>query len=232
MLRIAGSTPSVEDIRAAVIDGIALIGKEHYEFSPRVLSTTVTVTANFLFMLLFLVVFLAEGSMLLSWLKEITPLSKEHWNELLSDVRIMISSSIAAALNIAFVQGSLMGMGFWIVGFNQLYGWRLIAIIMSAIPVVGAMSCYITASILLMSAEEMKAGLVSMFFGLGIVSTVDNFIRPFIVRGSTRVNPVLLFVTLIGSVKLMGPIGLLVGPVILSIFLASLCIYRREFATK
>ncbi|RPI91190.1 MAG: AI-2E family transporter, partial [Spirochaetales bacterium] len=118
LLRIAGSAPSVEDIRAAVIDGIALIGKELYEFSPRVLSTTVTVTANFIFMLLFLVVFLAEGSMLLSWLKETTPLSNEHWDELLHDVRIMISSSIAAALIIALVQGSLMGVGFWIIGFN------------------------------------------------------------------------------------------------------------------
>ena len=232
LVRIVGSAPSVEDIRAAIVDGIAVLGKKLYEFSPRVLSTTVTVTANFLFMLLFLVVFLAEGSVLHVWLKETTPLSKEHWDELLRDVRIMISSSIAAALLIAFVQGSLMGIGFWVVGFSQPYGWWLIAIIMSVIPVIGAVSCYLTASVVLMSTGQTNAGLAFLVFGFGIVSTVDNFIRPLIVRGSTRVHPLLLFVTLIGAVRLMGPIGLLVGPVLLSIFLASLRIYRREFASK
>ena len=230
--KLAGSAPAAEDIKTAIINTVEVIGRKLYQLSPRVFSTTASVMASFLFMFIFLIVFLAEGSMLDQWLKGTVPLSRAHWEELARDVRLMITSSIGAAVIIALVQGSLMGMGFWMVGFKQAFGWWLVAIIMSIIPVVGAMSCYIIASVALMSSGRLEAGIGFLVFGFAIISTVDNIIRPFIVRGSSYIHPLLLFIALIGSVKLMGPMGLLVGPVLLSVFLASLRIYRREFASS
>lgn len=227
--RVVGSAPSVDDLQAALLEIFKESGRKFYEFSPRVLSTTVSLLVNFLLTLLFLVVFLAEGGALYEWLMETTPLSADHRRVLARDVRLAITSSIAAALITAMVQGALLGAGFWLAGFNQPYGWGLVAAILCLIPVVGAASCYVTASALLLSAGRHEAAIIFLIFGFGIVSFIDNVIRAIVVRGTAKMHPLLLFVTLIGAVRLLGPIGLLVGPVFLAIFLTSIRIYRREF---
>lgn len=227
--RLWGQAPSIEEIRSAVMGGLAEAGRKFYEFSPRFLSTTVSIVVNFLLMLLFLVVFLAEGGQLFDWLMETTPLATEHRRELARDVRRTITTSIAAAVIIAVVQGTLLGLGFWVAGFDQPYGWALVAAILSLIPVVGASSCYLTSTAFLLASGNVRGAILFFLYGIVIVSGVDNVLRPFIVRGTARVHPLLLFIVLIGAVKIFGPIGLLVGPVLLSIFLATLRIYRREF---
>lgn len=228
--RVLGSAPSAYDLQQALFSAIRNIGEKFYYLSPRVLTTTLSIVANFLLMLLFLVVFFAEGGRLYDWLMETSPISPDHRKELARDVRLTITSSIVAAIVTSIAQGFLLGIGFKMAGFGEPYSWALIAMIVSLIPVIGASSCYITASILLFSWGNVKGGLLFLLYGITIVSSIDNIIRPIIVRSSSRMHPLLLFVTLIGSIKLFGPIGLLVGPVLLSIFLASLRIYRREFA--
>lgn len=227
--RIWGSAPSMEELKGTLMTGVQEVARWFYDFSPRVLTTTLSVLANFVLMLLFLVVFLAEGGGLYGVIMESTPLSTEHRVELARDVRLTIITSIAAAVITAMVQGTLLGFGFWVAGFSQPTSWGLIAAILSIIPIIGASSCYLTATALLFAAGNVKGALLFLIFGLVVVSGVDNVIRPLVVRGASRMHPLLLFVVLIGGVRLFGPIGILVGPVLLSIFLASLRIYRREF---
>lgn len=229
ILKLWGQAPSIDEIKSAIMGGLTEAGKKLYEFSPRFVSTTISIVVNFLLMLVFLVVFLAEGGALFDWLMESTPLATEHRRELARDVRRTITSSIVAAVITAVVQGALLGLGFWIAGFGQPYGWALVAMILSLIPVVGASSCYVTATVVLLASGNAQGAILFLLYGVVIVSGVDNILRPLIVRGASRMHPLLLFVVLIGAVRLFGPIGLLVGPVLLSIFLATLRIYRREF---
>lgn len=226
---IWGQAPPTEEIQSTIVNALTEAVRKFYEFSPRVLSTTISVLANFFLMLVFLVVFLAEGGGLFDWVMETTPLEPHHRRELARDVRVTITSSIVAAIVTALAQGALLGLGFWKAGFGQPTGWALIAMILSLIPVIGAASCYITSAAVLFSTGDVKGAIAFLLFGIGIVSMVDNLIKPLIVRSGSRVHPLLLFVVLVGAVKFLGPIGILVGPVLLSIFLASLRIYRREF---
>lgn len=224
-----GQAPSASDIQGALINLFEEAGKKFYEFSPRVISTTVSLTANFFLMFIFLIVFFAEGSTLYSWFMEITPISDDYRRELSREVRLTITSSIVAALITAVFQGMLLGLGFWMAGFSQPHGWMLVAIILSVIPVVGALACYLTATAILMSSGNLQGAILFLLFGIVVISNIDNIIRPIVIRGTSRIHPLLLFVTILGAVKIMGPIGLLVGPVLLSIFLAALRIYRREY---
>lgn len=230
LVRIIGSSPSNEEIISAILSSLKGVGMTFYEFSPRVLSTTISIFVNFVLMLLFLVVFLAEGRPLFNWFMETSPLSAEHSKELSHEVRVTVTSSVTAMIVVAIVQGALLGIGYWVAGFNHSYGWALLSIVLSLIPVVGAASCYVVASLTLFFSGNVKGALMFMAFGLLIISTIDNLIKAFLVKGSSRIHPLLVFVAIVGMVKLTGPIGLIVGPVLLAIFLASLRIYRREFA--
>ena len=230
--RIWGSAPPLEELKGTLMTGVQGVAKWFYNFSPRVLTTTLSALVNFVLMLLFLVVFLAEGGGLYRVIMESTPLSEDHRKELARDVRLTIITSIAAAVIVAIVQGTLLGVGFMVAGFSQPMSWGLIAVILSVIPIIGASSCYITATALLFAAGDVQGAIIFLLFGLLVVSSADNLMRPFIVRSASRMHPLLLFVVLIGGVNLFGPIGILVGPVLLAIFLASLGIYRREFVQK
>lgn len=227
---MTGSAPPIEDLKAAIFTSLKEAGKKFYELSPRMLSTTLSIVANFFLTLLFLTVFFVEGAKFYSWFMGTSPLSAEHRSEFAREVRITITTSILAVVVTAIVQGGLLGLGFWFAGFNEPYGWGLVAAILCIIPVVGASSCYLTASIILFSIGDVYGALIFLVFGFVIVSGVDNIIRILLIRGTVRMHPLLLFVVLIGSMKFMGPIGLLVGPVFLAIFLSAIRIYRREFA--
>jgi len=109
--------------------------------------------------------------------------------------------------------------------------WGLIAVLAAFIPIIGAASCYIGAFAVLAAMGRMQAAVIFLLYGILIVSSIDNFIKPLVMRGRTRVHPVLLFVALLGGVRAFGPIGVVFGPVLLAVFLSSLRIYQREFTT-
>lgn len=232
VFNIVGSAPSVDELMTSLINSLKNVGKEIYEFSPHVISTTASIVINFFLMLLFVVVFLAEGGRLNNWILETSPLSTSHWKEIARNVRITITSSILAIFVIAFVQGSLLALGFWAAGFQNVYGWWLVAIFMSLIPVIGSPACYITAAVVLFTQGNNHGGVLFLIYGFGFISVIDNFIRPILVRGGVPMHPVLIFVALVGAVRFFGPIGLLVGPVLLSVFLSAINIYRREYALR
>ncbi|MBI4212510.1 MAG: AI-2E family transporter [Deltaproteobacteria bacterium] len=227
---LIGQAPLAQDFETAILETFKAIATQLYQFSPRVLSTTISVVTNFFLMFLFLIVFFVEGDALYRWFVETTPLSRSHWEEMATEVRTTITTSLTASIVTAIVQGSLLGIGFVIAGFHQPYGWWLVAILASIVPIVGAASCYVIACIVLLAAGETAWAIGFLLYGIGIVSSVDNVIRPLIVRGASKMHPLLLFVTFIGAVRFFGPIGIVVGPVLLAIFLSSLRIYRREFA--
>ena len=228
--QLTGVSLSATELQQTVLKMLKMTGQGFYEFSPRMILRTASFIGNFFLMFLFLFVFLAEGNRLGDWLEETLPLSTAHWRELARDMRQIITSSLGASFFTGIAQGALLGLGFWVAGFQEPFDWGLVAMLACMIPMIGAASCYFTAALLLMTIGNLQGAILFLLYGVGVVSTVDNVIRTFLVRGSGKIHPMLLFVTLVGGVRLMGSIGLLAGPLILAAFLASIRIYRREFA--
>jgi len=220
------------DLRATIVSALKVVGGFLYQFSPKMLATTARLGINLVVLVIFLVAFFAEGSKLFAWLVRALPLSVSHQEEISREIRIMISAILLGMIATAIVQGLLIGLGFWIVGFPDSLMWCLIAILAAFIPIVGAASCYIGAVIVLLAMGRPHAAIIFLIYGILFVSSVDNFIKPFAMRGKMRVHPVLLFIALLGGVRAFGPIGIVFGPVLLAVFLASLRIYQREFTTS
>ena len=75
----------------------------------------------------------------------------------------------------------------------------------------------------------MWQGIFLLAFGVGIISTIDNLLRPKLVGRDTQIHPLLVFFSTLGGIALFGVVGLLIGPIIVSFFLALVRIYAREF---
>ncbi len=228
---LPGGNDSAFDLKIAIINFTKIAGRFLYQFSPRVFATTAKIGVNLIVFVLFLVVLFAEGSKLFTLIIHTLPLSVIHQEEISRQIRKMISATLLAMVSVAVVQGLLIGLGFWVAGFSEPLMWGFIAVMASFVPIVGAASCYIGAVIVLLAMGKWHAAILFLLYGLIFISSVDNVIRPLLMGQQARIHPLLLFIALLGGVRVFGPIGIVFGPVLLAVFLASLRIYQREFTT-
>jgi predicted PurR-regulated permease PerM len=95
---------------------------------------------------------------------------------------------------------------------------------LSFIPVGGTALIWLPASILLFIQGAIAKGFILLGFGF-IISMVDNLLRPFFISSRTNIHPLLLFFAVLGGVDAFGLIGLVAGPLIVTLFLTLIEIY-------
>lgn len=228
---LPGGENLVINLRETILQGLKAVANFLYQYSPQFISSTASIALGLLFVAIFLVVFFAEGARISALVLRVLPLSAVHQKEMSREIRVMISALLLGMIGTALLQGLLIGVGFWAAGFSNVIMWGIIAILAAFIPIIGAAVCYIGATAVLAAMGRWDAAALFLLYGVVVVSSVDNVLKPLAMRGVVKVHPVLLFVALLGGVRAFGPIGVVFGPVLLALFLASLRIYQREFAT-
>jgi predicted PurR-regulated permease PerM len=71
-------------------------------------------------------------------------------------------------------------------------------------------------------------GVLLMLYGVLIVSTIDNLLKPKIIGNKAKVHPIFVLLGVLGGLKLFGVIGLVIGPVILAVGTIIVRIYEEE----
>lgn len=175
--------------------------------------------------------FLIDGSRAVRFLKRVSPLADDEDEELMKDFVSMSRAVIKGSLVIAIVQGVLGGIGFMVAGLPSPAIWGTVMGIFSLIPFVGTGIVWFPAGLWLLFSGDTWQGVFLLLYGMSIVSTVDNVLRPKLVGRDTQIPPLLVFFSTIGGLSLFGIAGFLIGPIIVSFFLALVRIYNREFKT-
>src|SRR5262249_6589011 len=135
---------------------------------------------------------------------------------MLHESKELIFASVAVGLIIAGIQGSLGGMAFAITGIPNALFWGVVMAFASLIPAVGSALVWIPAALWLgFSGHWGKAVVVLAICG-GLAGTVDNLVRPLLLRNRTRLNEFLLFISVLGGLEVFGVLGLVVGPTIVA----------------
>ena len=145
-----------------------------------------------------------------------------------SELRNMTYSNILGQGFIAIIQGTLLGLGFWIFGISDPIFWGGIGIFLSMITMFGAPIIFIPAGIIEMSNGNMVAGIGIIVYGYLIVTTIDNFIRMAIGKKIANTHPLITIVGVVIGIPLFGILGILYGPLLLSLFIILLKIYKSN----
>lgn len=186
-----------------------------------------------LFVLFFsLFYFLIDGKRALGYLMRLSPLRDEH-EKLLFQKFISISrATLKGTLIVGIIQGFLGGVALWIAGVPSPIIWGIFMAILSLIPMIGAGIIWFPASIILLLTGNIWEGVFLLLFGVGVVSTIDNILRPKLVGRDTQMHPLLVFFATLGGISLFGISGFLIGPIVLSLFMALADIYSSEYASE
>jgi predicted PurR-regulated permease PerM len=102
-------------------------------------------------------------------------------------------------------------------------------IIMAFLPVLGTPIIWVPAAVGQILDGETGRGIGLLIYGATIVMNIDNFIRPRLVSGRTKVHPVLILIGVLGGLKIFGFIGMLVGPLVLALFVAFIKFYEQSY---
>lgn len=182
-----------------------------------------------LFVMLFLMYFLfMEGKKITDKLRRHIPLKAKQKEELARRFSNVIYASIYGMIVTAFVQGAVGALGFWIFGVNSPILWGLVTVIVAILPFVGAALVWLPAAIFKLAAGETFNGLGLLFYGMFIISTIDNFIRPGIIGSRANIHPAVVLLGVLGGIEIFGFLGIIIGPLILSIMTIFLDLYLVE----
>lgn len=176
--------------------------------------------------------FLIDGKRALQYLVRISPLRNEHDRLLIQKFISISRATLKGTIVIGVLQGLLGGIMFWIVGVPSPAIWGLIMAFLSLIPMFGSGIIWLPAGIILLLLGDIWQGIFILSVGIGIVSTIDNVLRPKLVGKDTQMHPLLVFFATLGGISLFGLSGFVMGPIIMALFMALTEIYSIEFGEQ
>ena len=179
----------------------------------------------FLLMLFFL---LRDGGRLKAELHPVSPFSEEQEHQIFDHLERTIQGALQAVIVVPVLQGILAGIGFMMFGVPSPFVWGTAVILAATVPLIGSPLGWIPACVYLALEGRTGPALGLLVYGTVIVSGSDNVIKPMLLRGSARIHPLLGFLSIIGGVLAFGVFGFLIGPVVLSLVLSAIRIYRLD----
>lgn len=176
--------------------------------------------------------FLLDGPRMIEALKSMSPISDKHEEELVQEFMRVSRAVVLATLLSAIAQGVLAGLGFFFVGLGNSFLLTLLTICFGLIPIFGAWLIWLPASLWLLLFEHETGKAVGLaLYGAIIVSQIDNLIKPYILHGHSNLHPLFALLSVLGGVVALGPIGILIGPMIVVFLQTLLDILQRELRT-
>ncbi len=161
--------------------------------------------------------FLRDRDSLLQSLRVLSPLSAAQMNRLYTRVDDTIHATVYGTLAVSSMQGLLGGLMFWFLGLSAPLLWGVMMALLAVVPVLGAFVVWIPAAALLALEGNWYKALILAVWGIFVVGTIDNLMRPLLVGGRLKMHTVLAFLSIVGGLILFGPAGLILGPVGLAI---------------
>jgi len=165
-------------------------------------------------------------------LYEYMPLKDANVAKLGKEMENMVLSNAIGIPVIALLQGVVALIGYLILGVNEPWFWFVITCITAMLPVVGAALAYVPVAIILFANDHTWQGVVMLIFGFGVIGTVDNFFRFALAKKFADVHPLITVFGVIIGLTMFGFLGLIFGPLLISLFLLLLKMYSNEFFVK
>lgn len=174
--------------------------------------------------------FLRDRAAGLESLRAVLPLTGAEARRLFQRVADTIYATIYGTVAVAAIQGVLGGLMFWWLGLPAPLLWGLVMGLLAIIPVLGAFIVWIPAAIFLALAGSWVKAIVLIVWGGVVVAGIDNLLYPILVGNRLKMHTVLAFISVVGGLFVFGASGLILGPVVLTITLLLLEIWRARVA--
>lgn len=157
------------------------------------------------------------------------PFKAENITEISDEVNSIVKSNAIGIPLVAILQGIVALIGFLILGVPNPWFWFVVTAIGSMIPFIGTAIGIGPVIIILFASGQNWQGIVMLIYGLVVVGSTDNLFRLVVQKKLANIHPLITLVGVVVGVPIFGFLGLIFGPLLISLFLLLLKIYKKEF---
>ena len=172
-----------------------------------------------------------DGRRMIDYATDLLPLPEEERVGFVMRTAVMLKAVVCGIIMTAAVQGTLGGLGWWYVGLAHPVFFGFCMFMTAMIPFVGTPAIWVPGSAALFLRGDLSGWVILLLWGLLVVSSIDNFIKPIFISEGSKIHMLLIFVGLFGGLYAWGFLGVFVGPLILSLALFLLDIYHSIIKT-
>lgn len=176
-----------------------------------------------------------DGERLIYRARKLIPISIKHQNHIIKKLQDVTFAVVYGSLIVALIQGALGGLGFWMFGVGSPIIWGLLMALLALVPLVGTAVIWLPAGVYLIVLGSSSGDTATVWRGIGlllwgvlVVSTIDNILKPKIIGERAGVHPGLILIGALGGLATIGFIGFVVGPLVLALLKTFVDIYEKE----
>lgn len=199
---------------------------------PQILSITVNTISIIGIMYFVLYFMLIYSRTLEDKLYEYIPLKDSNVDLIAKDIDTTVRASAIGIPLIAVIQGVVGLIGYLFIGVQDPFLWFAITCVTAMLPVVGAALAYIPLAVIFFAQGKNLQGLIMLIYGFGVIGLVDNLFRFILNKKLGNIHPLITVFGVIAGISMFGFIGLIFGPMLLSLFIVLLKVYSNEFFSK
>lgn len=176
--------------------------------------------------------FLRDRHLVLKSILFLSPLTQTEMNKLFKRVADTLYATVYGSFAVAAIQGLLGGLMFMWLDLPAPLLWGLIMGMLAIVPMLGAFIIWVPAALFLALQGNWDSAVILTLWGMLVVGTVDNILRPILVGNRLKLHTVLIFLSVVGGLILFGPAGVVLGPVVLTITIVLLEIWFNRNAEE
>lgn len=197
-----------------------------------IFSSLATLALNIFILFFAMYYMLRDGGVLRRQIIAFSPLLDTYDEEIFNRLDRAIHSVVSGSLVVGLVQGILTGIGFTIFGVPNPALWGSLAVIAALIPGFGT-SLVLVPGIVYLFLNNMTTPAIGLaIWAVVAVGLVDNILAPVLMRRGIHIHQFIIFLSVMGGITFLGPIGFILGPLIVAFLFALLDIYKFQIAPR
>ncbi len=172
---------------------------------------------------------LKNKTKLVALVKRMSPVSEPYDSIILTRVKESINSVIRGSLSIALLEGILYSVGFTIFGLPNPVVWGGLIALAALVPALGAGLVSVPAIAYMFLSGHVVGGIGLFAWALVSIIFIDNMLAPILINRGLRLHPIITLLAILGGVAFFGPLGFILGPVVIALFVTLLEIYAQMY---
>ena len=220
---------SGDELNKGVAELGRTVGLFLYQQARSMTANIVNFVVNFFFMLLIVFYLLIDSQRLVSFIVGLSPLPDDQDEKLIQKFKDMAVAILLGNGLGGLIQGTLGGIVFALFGFKSPFLWGVIMALLAFLPIVGVGAVFLPAALYLILQGRLAAGIFFIIFYILLSGSIEYLFKPKLVGKRVQMHTLLVFLSLIGGLKLFGILGIIYGPLVATAFLTLTDIYESSY---
>ena len=217
------------DLKGMVVNTAQEVSSFLVGQSALILKNLGAIIIQFMIMLLSMFYLFKDGDMIIEKVTILSPMPKKYEDKIIARMDETIKAIAFGVFLTAIIQGTIAGIGYAIAGVSNPVFWGAATGLFSLIPMVGTAAIWFPAALIIFLMGNVPGGIFLGLWGMFLVGTVDNLVRPYLIGGRSHTYPLLTFFVVLGGILTFGLKGLIFGPLILVLLMTLLHVYELEY---